>query len=231
MKSLGLIFAVASLLIFLITTPVNAGVEVLNPYTGIVWNGGETQQITWKENGNSPALTSLKKLTITLMTGTQESQFPVVVIASNVDGTSLSYSYTVPKNVGPEGSSYFLKFSQDTNLYFSGDFTIKGVSGKVPNFSSTGAVSGTSTDSSSSTGTSTATTSLNSTKTSTSTKTGTTSTLTDLTTSTKTGDAAKSNSGPTTTQSPVAKSSSGNNLMASVSTLSITLFAIAFYLF
>jgi len=241
MKSLTLIIAAASLLISFISMPVKAGVEVLSPYTGITWTAGSTEKITWQDNGDAPLLSSLNAMTITLMAGKQNAQFPVAVIASNVQGSSLTESYTVPKDVGPAGAFYFLQFSQGSNLYYSGYFTISGVSGTIANFNPNDpgvplTTSSASPSSSSTSDTTSTTSGSNSTKVNTATKSKANSSsnlnsLASKTAGTSVTNSVGSTNNPASTQSPVAKSSDGNKLVYNFSALSLSLFFMAFYLF
>jgi hypothetical protein len=114
---------------------VSAGIATNSPYDKITWTGGNTEVVTWAEDGKTPKLTdpALSKVTIQLMTGNVK-QIVVDTISKSVAGTAKSVQYKVPKTVGPPGNFYFIKYSAGTYTAFSGRFTIQGVNGTIPGF-------------------------------------------------------------------------------------------------
>ncbi|CAG8540029.1 14130_t:CDS:2 [Acaulospora colombiana] len=222
--------------------PAEAGVEILNPYTGIVWKGGETEQIKWQDNNQAPLLSTLTNLVFELMAGTQDTQFPVAQIANNVQGSSLSLTYTVPANLGPQGSFYFIRVTQPSSSYtaYSADFEIDNINGTIPNFNpsnpGTPLTSTTADASSTASSSSTPSSSANVTTTASAHKTNSALSSTDSSSQTSsdqlvTAASATSNgSGSTSTPSPQSKSSS-NKLAINVYVLSLALLAMSFYLY
>ncbi|CAG8515110.1 4198_t:CDS:2 [Diversispora eburnea] len=112
---------------------VQAGIYTNTPYVGVTWTGGSSYPINWVDDNNKPSLTELDNLTIELCAGTEKNHHFVATIGK-AKGIAKTITYSVPTKIGPEGDFYFIKYHQGDNIYFSARFTIKGISGTIPDF-------------------------------------------------------------------------------------------------
>jgi hypothetical protein len=113
---------------------VQAGIYTNSPYEGIVWKAGTPCTINWADDNKAPLLAELDSLTIELYAGTEKYQHFVDTIATGVKGTALTVPYTVSSTLGPEGSFYFIKYTQGKYIFYSARFTITGITGTIPDF-------------------------------------------------------------------------------------------------
>ncbi|CAG8486108.1 1362_t:CDS:2 [Acaulospora morrowiae] len=118
----------------LLASTVQAGIFTDQPFEKVTWNSGSKYDVIWNDDGKSPSIKTLNNLKIELMAGTEDTQFPVDVIATGVKGTAQKVSYTVKKNIGPSGNFYFIKYTSGSYTAYSGTFTIAGTTGNIPNF-------------------------------------------------------------------------------------------------
>ncbi|CAG8496791.1 4058_t:CDS:2, partial [Cetraspora pellucida] len=72
-----------------------------------------------------------------IIVGGPDKSFQVKIIGKKVKGTARRHNFTVPKELGPSGSFYFLKYTDSrhpSHTDFSGYFTISGTNGTIPGF-------------------------------------------------------------------------------------------------
>jgi hypothetical protein len=110
-----------------------AGISTGTPYNAVTWNGGDVVKITWSDDEQPPLLESIGITTVDLMVGGNSSQVKVANIGTT-QAFAKEIGYTVPKDVGPPGTFYFIKYTANTYTSFSGTFTIANVNGVIPGF-------------------------------------------------------------------------------------------------
>ncbi|KAL1925168.1 uncharacterized protein VTP21DRAFT_51 [Calcarisporiella thermophila] len=113
----------------------NATFYTTFPYGESVVKGDDTMEITWKEDNNTPPIKQFGDFKLELMTGTDLVQSSLAVIAPKLSGAETKIKFKVPKNVGPAGKIYFLRYTSLKNpelVAFSTRFTILDVNGPVP---------------------------------------------------------------------------------------------------
>ncbi|CAI2173145.1 10496_t:CDS:1 [Funneliformis geosporum] len=118
--------------LFLVSST-GAGITTYNPYESVTWNGGEKETITWVDDRKVPTLNKIGEVTIELMAGGPENQHVVTNIGKAL-ATAKTFTYTVPKDVGPPGNFYFIKYTTESYFAFSGRFSIEGVNGNIEGF-------------------------------------------------------------------------------------------------
>jgi hypothetical protein len=109
-----------------------AGITTNTPFNTVTWNGGETETVVWDDDGKAPKLAEIGITTIDLFFGNETSQTLVANIGK-APATAKTIDYKVPKDVGPPGNSYFIKYTAGTYTSFSGSFSIAKVNGKLVN--------------------------------------------------------------------------------------------------
>ncbi|CAG8586457.1 7839_t:CDS:2 [Paraglomus occultum] len=125
---------ISTVFIVLLVSIAQAGIFTTSPVSSTVWKAETQQTITWI-NSKNPPLEQLKSVTIQLMTGPEEQQIPVLTIGQGIQGIAKKFVFKgVPKNLGPSGQFYFLKYSDGDYSGFSARFTIDGIDGTIPGF-------------------------------------------------------------------------------------------------
>lgn len=114
-------------------SPTKAGIATTSPFNKVTWNGGDTVKITWDEDGTVPLLGDIGITTVDLMAGGDSVQSKVVTIGQT-QAIAKEIGYVVPKDVGPPGNFYFIKFTAGAYTSFSGTFSIENVNGNIPEF-------------------------------------------------------------------------------------------------
>lgn len=124
---------VAALYLF---SSVKADISTTSPFATVVWNGGEPEQVTWNDDGKAPTLSNIKgPVTIQLMAGGSLNQVFVANISTIPSAVIGQVSYNVPKDVGPPGNFYFIKYiAGEDHTAFSGTFSIQNVNGVISGF-------------------------------------------------------------------------------------------------
>lgn len=107
-----------------------------SPFNTVTWEGGQTEKITWSDDGTAPNLGQMGITTVDLMAGGDTNQV-VVANIGKVPATVKEITYNVPKNIGPPGNFYFIKYTSLAGDAFSGTFSIEGVTGTIKNFDPT----------------------------------------------------------------------------------------------
>lgn len=113
---------------------VQAGVKTLFPYASTPWTGGQNETIQIDDDGQQPPLNTLQGINCDLYVGNSQTQTLVKNIATGLSGTTTKIPFFVDPNLGPEASCYFIKYTSGSNIYYSGSFPIKGISGTIPGF-------------------------------------------------------------------------------------------------
>ncbi|KAG2223492.1 hypothetical protein INT45_001240, partial [Circinella minor] len=93
----------------------NASLAPSYPEPGTKWTVGKEYDITWEDDGLTPAMQNgWKNFKIDLMTGDNMDQKFLTNVASNLSAAtgSTSFKYTVP-NVSPYSSIYFFMFTNE----------------------------------------------------------------------------------------------------------------------
>lgn len=110
-----------------------------NPIASTSATGGQKLRIKWKDNDKAPAYSAKAwgNSTVYLAAGSQNTQFKLQTLASNVSPSRHSGSYTVDKSIGPSGKYYFIRMEGSEKdsagnpvMAFSARFTLQGMSGK-----------------------------------------------------------------------------------------------------
>lgn len=112
-------------------SPAEAGISTNTPFNGVTWNGGDTENVVWVDDGKAPKLAEIGLTSVDLMKGDAKTQAFVTNIGK-VQAAAKEVQFKVPKDVGPVGNDYFIKYTAGTYTAFSGTFTIDNVDGKAP---------------------------------------------------------------------------------------------------
>ncbi|KAG2081506.1 hypothetical protein BD769DRAFT_742537 [Suillus cothurnatus] len=106
---------------------VQAGVYVTSPVQSTVWTGGQSYEVDWVDDGQSPLLSAIGECNVALYNSDDVlvQSLPSVNVA---DATSLSF--TPNPSAGGNGG-YYVVFTSTSGDYtsWSGDFTLNGMSG------------------------------------------------------------------------------------------------------
>ncbi|THH31850.1 hypothetical protein EUX98_g2355 [Antrodiella citrinella] len=119
---------------------VSAALFMTSPVASSSWAGGQSQTISWEDDGNVPTLASFGPALVTIAVGSQQQQTELQTVVANVNtATTSSVVFTPLANIGPNGADYFIRVQslglQDaTNpqypaLAFSAKFTMTNMSG------------------------------------------------------------------------------------------------------
>ncbi|KDN51311.1 hypothetical protein K437DRAFT_221710 [Tilletiaria anomala UBC 951] len=121
-----------------VSQPVLSTIIVTQPVASTNGKGGQKLSIEWNDDGKSPKLSSdWGRINIFLATGSQNVQFKLEQLATNLAPGLTSFRPTISKNAGPNAiKEYFLRF-EGTKLQangippmaFSARFTLTGMSG------------------------------------------------------------------------------------------------------
>jgi len=131
------------------------------PVSSTKGHGGKLLSVKWKDNGNSPKISTWKGVNIFLATGSTNVQYKLQQLASNISTHKTHGKYAVDKSVGPNGGFYFIRMESVTtnsagipDMAFSAKFTLDDMTGKfnstVMSQASSGTLGGSSSSSSSS---------------------------------------------------------------------------------
>ncbi|KAG2082451.1 hypothetical protein BD769DRAFT_665329 [Suillus cothurnatus] len=182
---------------------VQAGVYVTSPVQSTVWTGGQSYEVDWVDDGQSPLLSAIGECNVALY-NSDDVLVQSLASVNVADATSLSF--TPNPSAGGNGG-YYVVFTSTSGDYtsWSGDFTLNGMSG-----SGSSSVVGSSTVSGSSIG-STTTTVDSSTSVANSTSLGGTSTGAPSTTPTSPTTTSASSSVPSTVSAGTSTSTRGSS--------------------
>ncbi|CCM05617.1 uncharacterized protein FIBRA_07846 [Fibroporia radiculosa] len=133
--------ALAIALCAVLIPPTYAGVYVTYPVQDTVWQAGQNQTISWKDDGVPPSLQDFGNSKVSIYSGNEQQQTSMQEIVSSVNVyTTASILFTPNPAAGPSGS-YFIRFEslklRDANnsAYpaeaFSSPFTITGMNGSL----------------------------------------------------------------------------------------------------
>ncbi|KAI5998936.1 hypothetical protein F5J12DRAFT_848394 [Pisolithus orientalis] len=155
-----------ALLISSLFATVQASIYVTNPVQSTVCTGGQSCEVDWVDNGESPLLSDIGECTVGLYSG--EMAFVQSLPSVDVSSTS-TLSFTPNPSAGPNGQ-YYIVFTSSAISYqgFSASFTLSGMTGTTvgggtsstppaSNATTTSSASGASSASSTGTATGTAT--------------------------------------------------------------------------
>lgn len=110
-----------------------------SPVASTSATGGGKLHIKWNDNGKSPQYDAKNwgNSTIFLAAGSQNVQYKLQTLASNVSPSRHGGSYTIDKTIGPSGKYYFIRMegsqkdsSGNPVMAFSARFELKGMSGQ-----------------------------------------------------------------------------------------------------
>ncbi|KAI6141804.1 hypothetical protein BKA82DRAFT_4198255 [Pisolithus tinctorius] len=216
-----------ALLISSLFATVQASIYVTNPVQSTVCTGGQSCEVDWVDNGESPLLSDIGECTVGLYSG----EMALVQSLPSVDVSSTStFSFTPNPSAGPNGQ-YYIVFTSSAISYqgFSASFTLSGMTGTTvgggtsstpaaSNATTTSSASGASSASSTgtTTGTTTATTPVTTASTTVTTATpvvttsGTSTITVTPTTSFTTATTSTGTPSPTTTNAAIRAGSSGS---------------------
>ncbi|KAA1471922.1 hypothetical protein DENSPDRAFT_880874 [Dentipellis sp. KUC8613] len=134
-------FSTALVAVLLASSPVALGkIFTTAPVASTNWQAGQSVSVTWQDDGSAPNLQAFGLANIGLYAGSQIQQTLLQDIG-NVDvSTTNSIQFTPSASVGPNGASYFIRFTsanlKDPNTptfpaeAFSAIFTLSGMSGQ-----------------------------------------------------------------------------------------------------
>lgn len=107
------------------------------PVSSTKGHGGKLLSVKWKDNGNSPKISTWKGVNIFLATGSTNVQYKLQQLASNISTHKTHGKYAVDASIGPNGGYYFIRMeSVSTNsagipdMAFSAKFTLDNMTGK-----------------------------------------------------------------------------------------------------
>ncbi|CAO1622524.1 unnamed protein product [Sympodiomycopsis kandeliae] len=131
-------FSTIAATVLALATPALSSVYVTNPVASTKVSGGDRITIRWQDSDTAPKVSSWGGINIWLAAGSESSQFKLDQVASDVKTSKTHVKYTVPKDIGPPGKYYFIRFeSTDTApngtanaMSFSARFNIDSVNGK-----------------------------------------------------------------------------------------------------
>ncbi|CAG8847817.1 18978_t:CDS:2, partial [Racocetra persica] len=73
------------------------------PFDQTIWYGGQTENMTWEDDGSSPSVNDLGNCTIDLMYNDNTVNFcKVITLAMSIDAKSLLFACPLPTTLGPE---------------------------------------------------------------------------------------------------------------------------------
>lgn len=131
-------FAKAVLLSTLISSAF-ATVFITEPTSGSTFNGGQTNTITWQDDGSSPSLADWGNASVSIYTGNANQQTLLQTVAASVNVSSTSsIQFTAEASIGPNAKEYFIRIESlslvDKNttfnqMSFSALFTMAGMTG------------------------------------------------------------------------------------------------------
>ncbi|KAF7300282.1 hypothetical protein MKEN_01352300 [Mycena kentingensis (nom. inval.)] len=133
-------FALSSALVaFALAQSSFAALSVTSPTATIGFTAGQDSEITWKDDGSSPALSAYGPCKISIYAGNSAQQTSLQTIADNVDVTTGSLKFKPDASIGPNSDQYFIRFESNTVkdpsnaviplLAFSHQFTLSGMTG------------------------------------------------------------------------------------------------------
>ncbi|KAI6104925.1 hypothetical protein EV401DRAFT_2014756 [Pisolithus croceorrhizus] len=110
-----------ALLVSSLFATAHASVYVTNPVASTVCTGGQSCEVQWVDNGESPLLSSLGTCSVALYTG----EFVLAQALNSIDvSASSSFSFTPNPSAGPNGQYYIVFSNQALNYYgYSASFT------------------------------------------------------------------------------------------------------------
>ncbi|TFY63730.1 hypothetical protein EVG20_g6197 [Dentipellis fragilis] len=134
-------FSTALVAVLLASSPVALGkIFTTAPVASTNWQAGQQFSVTWQDDGSAPNLQAFGLADVGLYAGSQ-SQQTLLQDIGNVDvSTTNSVQFTPSASVGPNGASYFIRFTsvnlKDPNAptfpaqAFSAIFTLSGMTGQ-----------------------------------------------------------------------------------------------------
>ncbi|KAI5994346.1 hypothetical protein EDD15DRAFT_791774 [Pisolithus albus] len=119
-----------ALLVSSLFATAHASIYVTNPVQSTVCTGGQSCQVQWVDNGESPLLSSLGTCDVALYTG----EFVLAQALNPIDvSASSSFSFAPNPSAGPDGQYYIVFSNQALNYYgYSASFTLSGMTGTTP---------------------------------------------------------------------------------------------------
>ena len=120
--------------------PVLAGVYCTGPTGSTSAIGGQTLNVTWADDGDTPVLADVGPCSVDIYTGSVNAQTWLQNLAASVDvSKTASIMTTIDPSIGQDGAYYFVRFTslalKDTTNpqypyeAFSAKFTITNLSG------------------------------------------------------------------------------------------------------
>lgn len=78
---------------------------ITSPVASTTGHGGKKLKVSWKDNGQSPKLNKkdFGNIDVYLAAGSQNTQYKLQKLASNVKPKSHTGHYNISKNIGPSG--------------------------------------------------------------------------------------------------------------------------------
>lgn len=117
----------------------SAAPSFTSPVASTSAQGGGKLKIRWMDDGKSPKYDASNwgNSTIYLAAGSQNTQYKLQTLASNVSPSRHGGSYTIDKTIGPSGKYYFIRMegsqkdsSGNPVMAFSARFQLSGMSGQ-----------------------------------------------------------------------------------------------------
>ncbi|KAI0363980.1 hypothetical protein BV20DRAFT_957199 [Pilatotrama ljubarskyi] len=133
-------FASAAVLLLAAASPAFANLFITSPVGSTTWAAGQSQTISWKDDGASPSLAQLGPCKVSVYVGSQTQQTLIQEIVPSVDvSTTSSIVFTPDASKGENGAFYFIRVeslglkdatnSQFPAEAFSSKYTMTGMTG------------------------------------------------------------------------------------------------------
>ncbi|KAI0357677.1 hypothetical protein OH77DRAFT_1421762 [Trametes cingulata] len=133
-------FASAAVLLLAVASPALGNLFITSPVGSTTWAAGQSQTISWKDDGASPSLAQLGPCKVSVYVGSQTQQTLIQEIVPSVDvSTTSSIVFTPDASKGENGAFYFIRVeslglkdatnSQFPAEAFSSKYTMTGMTG------------------------------------------------------------------------------------------------------
>ncbi|KAK7691504.1 hypothetical protein QCA50_004903 [Cerrena zonata] len=97
-----------------------------SPVASTIWNGGQTEHITWLDDQREPRISKMGKMDIELYSSQHTH---VTTLAKGINPEDKSYKVEVDPNWGSDGSDYHIRFVFSSETIYTADFTMANMQG------------------------------------------------------------------------------------------------------
>ncbi|EIM91262.1 uncharacterized protein STEHIDRAFT_152913 [Stereum hirsutum FP-91666 SS1] len=111
-----------------------AALYATKPFSATNYTAGQTELVTWMEDGNQPSLAGMGTFKIDLWMGGGAGENYVTTVAQNVNAQAMQQNIVINPSVGSDSSYYYLRlmFDNPPSITYTSMFTITGMSGSAP---------------------------------------------------------------------------------------------------